>query len=43
MRPDGYTAWRTVTASADPTQALDAALNATAMPAHTIETAATES
>ncbi|MFI7345840.1 hypothetical protein ACIBSR_06150 [Streptomyces sp. NPDC049936] len=42
-RPDGYIAWRTVTAPADPTQAPDAALNATAAPAHTIGTTATES
>ncbi|GAB3481630.1 FAD-dependent monooxygenase [Amycolatopsis cihanbeyliensis] len=32
VRPDGYIAWRTSTAPPDPIHALDAALNATAMP-----------
>ncbi|MEU2719745.1 FAD-dependent monooxygenase [Streptomyces smyrnaeus] len=43
IRPDGYIAWRAITAPADPAQALNVALNATAVPTHAIETAATES
>ncbi|MFG3253680.1 FAD-dependent monooxygenase [Streptomyces sp. NPDC048172] len=43
VRPDGYIAWRTITAPADPTQALNAALNATAVPTRTVESTATKS
>ena len=42
VRPDGYIAWRTITAPTDPTRALTAALNATAMPTRTVETTASE-
>ncbi|WP_228002294.1 FAD-dependent monooxygenase [Nocardia australiensis] len=42
VRPDGYIAWRSVTVSADPTQALATALNAIAVPTHTAEAAAIE-
>ncbi len=42
VRPDGYIAWRTVTAPADPARALNTALMATAMPTHAVETPAEE-
>jgi len=42
VRPDGYIAWRTITAPTDPARALTAALNATAMPTRTVEETASE-
>ncbi|GAA1250268.1 FAD-dependent oxidoreductase [Prauserella halophila] len=42
VRPDGYIAWRTIAAPPDPTHALTAALNATAMPIHSVETTASD-